>query len=74
MSHEKADYATHIRADRLIHIMEAGRKLSRLEWRILTEYLDGKQVEHIANNLGIKKREVYRKMKKINNLLQIAIG
>ena len=73
-SRDKTEYASHIPADRLIHIMEVGRNLSQVEWEVFTEYLDGRRIEYIAKSQGISIPTVYKLFSKINDLLKIAVG
>ena len=62
-----------IPADRLIHIMEMARKLSESEWKILVRFIDGQQIKHIALSLKLNTTSVHRKLRKITELIKVAI-
>jgi len=65
-SRDKAEYASHIPADRLIHIMRFGKEMSAFEWDILESMIGGETIVNIAERYGVNERTIRRHMKKLS--------
>ena len=73
MSKEKADYASHIPADRLIHIMRFAREMEQTEWDVFDSYISGESLDAISLRLKVPKTTVHRKLRKITEKMERSV-